>query len=102
MGEEPPQDGEAVSAPPAQEDAETNPKDTALAAALKRSEGTRHCNVKMQEYLHLHTAVEPVLVVEDPYTIVPDPPIKGEPIDYDGPEGPSHRALGMLGMQDVR
>lgn len=88
-----------------------------LEEALQRADQTTHTNVRIAEFVHLHTKVEPVLDMEDPHTIAPDPPLEPLPGGDAGaleaeedamhggeedPEAPARRALGMLGLQELR
>merc|ERR1712079_119762 len=47
-----------------------------LAAAMARAEQTVHANDVISDFIHRHTTEDPVLIVEDPYTIAPDPPME--------------------------
>merc|ERR1712137_119172 len=40
-------------------------------ATLHRTETLMHSNNTIKQFVHLHTQVEPILVMQDPYTIVP-------------------------------
>lgn len=83
-----------------------------LQAALERAEKRTHANVCIADFVRMHTKVEPVLDVEDPYTIVPDPPEDALAAaeaeeerrhdDEDRAEEAARRALGMLGLQELR
>jgi len=82
----------------------------AVAAARERVRKKEHANDAIREFVKLHTDVEAVLNVEDPYIVAPDPllyvPEDGS-VDVNNifsksdPESLARRALGMLGSQAV-
>jgi len=79
--------------------------------ALQRAEQRTHANVRIAEFVRLHTKVDPVLDMEDPYVIAPDEPEGGHAEAEDEQRlddeetaalSAARRALGMLGLQEVR
>jgi hypothetical protein len=70
-----------------------------LAAALERAGKEAHANVTVEEFVLVHSEVEPTLVQEDPYTIAP---VLDEMIDPENADSVAIRGLGMAGCAEVR
>jgi len=96
--------GDAAAAPAEEEE------DGELRRAQQRAAARSHANSAMRDFVNLHTEVEPVLSVEDPYIVAKDPQIAPPPVDEppapeeetDTPEHVARHALGMVGLQEVR
>jgi hypothetical protein len=69
-----------------------------LADALKRAGVAQHSNVIVDEFVHVHTDVEPTLIEEDPYTIAP---VLDSMFDEDAADAAAIRGLGMKGSAEV-
>jgi len=67
-----------------------------LAAALGRAGVDKHPNVTVDEFVLVHTDIEPTLIEEDPYTIAP---VLDETFNA---ESPDVQGLGMKGSAEVR
>jgi hypothetical protein len=71
-----------------------------LEEALKRASAESHSNGTVDEFVQVHTTVEPTLIEEDPYTIAP---VLDEMIlDDDKVDGVAVQGLGMRGAAQVR
>jgi len=70
-----------------------------LAAALERAGTECHSNDLVDEFVLVHTAVEPTLVEEDPYTISP---VLDDMVDPDIPHSVAIQGLGMRGSAEAR
>jgi len=70
-----------------------------LAAALERAGVHQHSNITVEEFVNVHTTVDPTLIEEDPYTIAP---VLDDVIDPDSPVIAAIQALGMKGVAEVQ
>lgn len=70
-----------------------------LAAALERAGVDKHPNVTVDEFVLVHTDIEPTLIEEDPYTIAP---VLDEIFDEESPDAAAIQGLGMKGSAQVR
>lgn len=70
-----------------------------LAAALERAGVQQHSNITVDEFVLVHTDIEPTLIEEDPYTIAP---VLDDMFDAENPDGVAIQGLGMRGSADVR
>jgi len=70
-----------------------------LAAALKRAGEESHANNVVDDFVKVHTIVEPTLIEEDPYTIAP---VLDDMIDPEKADTVAIQGLGMRGTAEVR
>lgn len=70
-----------------------------LVAALERAGVDKHPNVTVDEFVLVHTDIEPTLIEEDPYTIAP---VLDDIFDEESPDAAAIQGLGMKGSAQVR
>lgn len=70
-----------------------------LAAALQRAGEEKHSNVTVEDFVLVHTAVEPTVIQEDPYTIAP---VLDEIVNPDCQDIVAIMGLGMKGAASVQ
>jgi hypothetical protein len=71
-----------------------------LAAAVERAKTQQHSNATVDEFVQVHTVVEPTLTEENPYTVAPV--LDDTMVSEDLPNSVAINGLGMRGTAQVR
>jgi len=71
-----------------------------LNAALERAASQKHSNATVDEFVQVHTVIEPTLTEENPYTVAPV--LDDTMMSEDKPDSVAINGLGMRGAAQVR